>query len=569
MRSSAILGISPVGFNTSTTLLVDGRVDFAVEEERLNREKRTRRFPAAGISAALAHAGLKFDDVEAVAVSWNPAINLEHFNLAQSGRIRYPGEILYSVPNYLMRMSASKEAWLTEQDITYTDGNVLRTVFVDHHFAHAASFFVSPFDDAAILTIDAFGERPCVTFSRGQANRIERLWLQEFPHSLGAYYSTFTEFCGFSPQGDEWKLMGASPYGNAKRFLPKLRELFSLKEDGSFEIDLNCFNHYQFHRPHYYSPKMAEHLGIPPNPIDRPLTEEYYDLAAAAQTVFEEVYTHLAVALRKRTGLRRLVLAGGSALNSVANGKIAAAAGYDDLFIPPVPDDSGGSLGAAYAVHCQLRGRPRGPVLKHNFFGPAYDDKAVQAVLDRCGLRYTKLADAATAAADLIADGKIIGWFQGALEFGDRALGGRSILADPRRAEMKDKVNALIKYREMFRPFAPAILAEAQGDYFESSVATPFMEKVFRVRAEKRAEIPAVVHVDGSGRLQTVTAEQNGKFHKLISAFRARTNVPVVLNTSFNVKGEPMVCAPEDALRTFFTSGLDALVIESFLLEKK
>ena len=564
-----ILGLSSSGYNTASVLLVDGNVIHAVEEERLVREKRTRRFPIAGIRAALDHAGLEFDDIDVVAVGWNPAINLEALSVAQSQRHRYLGELLYSVPNHLMSMKANNHAALSRQQIDFLDGSSTEIVFVTHHASHAASFFFSAFDEAAILTADAFGEKQSATFSYGKDHTIETLWDQEFPHALGSFYACFTEYCGFKPQSDEWKLMGASPFGDPTRFKDKLRTLIDFKDDGGFDLDLRYFNHFQFHRPLLHTSKMRQLLGIPPNARDKPLAQDYYDLAAAAQAVFEDIYMHLLRALHHRTGQRRVVIAGGTALNSVANGKVLTETPFEDMFVPPVPDDSGCSIGAALYVHHQLNGARRSYVMRDNYLGPGWSNEEIEAELVRCKIGYEILSDPPRTAAELIAEGNIIGWLQGRLEFGDRALGNRSILADPRDEAMKDRVNAMVKYREPFRPFAPSILAERVDEFFVDAVPTPFMEKVFQIRLDKRSVIPAVTHVDGSGRLQTVTAEQNPLYHRLIRAFDDLTGVPIVLNTSFNLKGEAMVCSPRDALRTFYSSGLDALIMGNNLVYKQ
>ncbi len=566
--SRKILGISPVGFNTSCTLLVDGKVVFAVEEERLTREKRTRSFPVQGIREALKTASLRLQDLDAIAVSWNPAINLEAFNLAQSQRPRYLGELFYSVPNYLMALKEGNFAAAAEQTLHFLDEAQVRVHYVTHHLAHAAAFFVSPYEEAAIMTVDAFGEKDCVTFNKGKANKIQSLWSQEFPHSLGSFYSAITEYLGFQAQSDEWKLMGASSYGDSNRFYPKLRSLIHWKNDDGFELDLTHFNHYQFHRPSRYTPKLIQHLGIPPNRRDQPLNAEQYDLAAAAQRVTEEVYFRLLQQLHARTRSKNLVLAGGVAFNSVANGKILEQTPFRQVFIPPVPDDAGGSLGAAYHCHHQIFGQPRCHILRSNYFGPGFSNEEIRSLLRKFKINYSTHKDIARTAAKLVASDKIIGWFQGRLEFGDRALGNRSILADPRDASMKDRVNETVKYREPFRPFAPSILTEHINDYFENAVPTPFMEKVFMIREEKRKLIPAVTHVDGTGRLQTVDRKQNPLYWQLIDEFRKITGLPLVLNTSFNLKGEPMVCSPQDAVRTFFSSGLDALVMGDCLLQK-
>jgi len=569
MTDSRILGLSPVGFNTATTLVVNGQCVYAVEEERLIRAKRTRNFPAQGIRAALDHAGLAFTDIDTVAVSWNPAINIEVNNAAQSGRARYLGEIFYSVPSNLMALGPKgSDITLSQQKISYSDGRELSIAYVNHHVAHAACFFVSPFEEAAVLTVDAFGEKNCVTFSRGRGNRLEQIWTQDFPHTLGSFYSAMTEFCGFAPQNDEWKLMGASSYGDADRFYAPLMGLFDLHEEAGFSLDLGPFNFHQFHRPGFSNAGMETLLGMKANGRDVPLTQDYYDLAASAQRVAEDIYLHLLNQLHRHTGLDSVVIAGGVALNCVANGKVLSQTPFKNIFVPPVPDDSGGSLGAAYYMHCQVNGGQRDFVMDANYLGPGFDDAEIAATLAKYKLQSERVDNPADCAAGLIADGNIIGWFQGRLEFGDRALGNRSILADPRDAEMKDKVNETIKYREPFRPFAPAIMERFRDDYFEGACPTPFMEKAFPIRPERHAEIPAVTHVDGTGRLQTVGEKQNPLFHSLIEAFHKRTGVPVVLNTSFNLKGEPVVCTPEDAVRTFFSCGLDALVIGNHVLRK-
>ena len=568
MPADKILGLNAVGFNTAATLVCDGQVVFAAEEERLIREKRTRRFPMQAIREALRVAGLRLEDLDGVAVGWNPAINLEAFNPAQSQRQRFMGELFYSVPNHLMTLQQDSAPLLSRQTVEFLDGSQLNVSYVTHHLAHAASFFCSPFDRAAIMTIDAFGERQSVLFAVGEGERLRTVWSQDFPHSLGAFYSTMTEYLGFRAQSDEWKVMGASAYGDPGRFEGRLRDLVHLKDDGGFELDLLYFNHYQFPRTQRYTSRLRDHLSLEPNEAGRPLTQEYYDFAAAAQQVTEDVYFHLLNQLHARTGVTKLVVAGGVAFNSVANGKIRQRTPFTQVFVPPVPDDSGVSLGAALYVCHQLEGRPREYVMTSNYLGPGYSDAEIQDALVQFKVRHCVVPRPARSAAELVAAGKIVGWFQGRLEFGDRALGNRSILADPRDASMKDRVNDTVKYREPFRPFAPSILIDEVGEFFVDAGPTPFMENVFPIRPEKRALIPAVTHVDGTGRLQTVSREQNPLYFDLIEEFRRLTGVPVVLNTSFNLNGEPIVCSPQDALRTFFSSGLDALVMGNCLVEK-
>jgi carbamoyltransferase len=418
------------------------------------------------------------------------------------------------------------------------------------------------------MTVDAFGEKQTTTFAIGEDSTVNQIWSQEFPHSLGGFYSTMTEYLGFRAQSDEWKLMGASSYGDGKRFYKILRSLVNLTDGNGFELDLRYFNFYQFHRPNRYTKKMEQLIGLPPNKVDEPLNQDYYDLAAASQDIFEDIYIHLINQLHKQTKRNNLVLSGGSALNSVTNGKVLNLTQFENVFIPPSPDDSGTSLGAAYYVYHNIFGHRKSFVMSSNYWGPSYTNSEIKVELNKYKIQYRLSDSVELEAAELISQGKIIGWFQGALEFGDRALGNRSILADPRDSSMKDKVNETVKYREPFRPFAPSVLIEKADEYFENFVETPYMEKVFPIIVHKRSEIPAVTHIDGSGRLQTVRKKDNPKYYALIKNFFKITGVPVVLNTSFNLKGEAIVCSPADAIRTFYSSGLDALVIGDYLIVK-
>jgi len=569
MTNSTILGLNAIGFNTASALIVNGKCEFAVEEERLTREKRTRRFPESGIRTALAYSDISLNEVDTVAIAWNPAINLEAHRATESGQPRFLGEIFYSVPSNLMALNPNKkEIQISKQSILYHDGQELSISYVNHHIAHAASFFVSPFEKAAILTIDAFGEKHSVTFSCGTDNQLKQLWGQQFPHTLGSFYSSMTAFCGFRPQAEEWKLMGASGYGDPSTFYSPLRALFHLEESVGFKMDLSVFNFHQFHLPGFFNEKLESHLGLSANTKNTPLSQNYFDIAAATQRVTEEVYLHMLRQLYDRTKLKSLVVAGGVALNCVANGKILAETPFNEVFIPPVPDDSGGSLGAAFYVHCHVNRGKRDFVLENNYLGPSYSDHEIMDTLERHKIVFEQLDDPAETAAQLIFENCILGWFQGRLEFGDRALGNRSILADPRDPSMKDRINSAIKFREHFRPFAPMILEESLETYFENASTTPYMEKAFEIRSDRRAEIPAVTHVDGTARLQTVSQSQNPLLYRLIAAFERHTTVPIVLNTSFNIQGEPIVCSPNDAVRTFYSCGLDALIIGPYLIRK-
>lgn len=563
-----ILGLNSGGPNTAAVLLVDGKIVYAVEEERLIREKQTRKFPSNAIKAILEFSNIELEDLDAVAINWNPAINLEAPNIPQNQRARYMGEIYSQIPYHLMSLKSDNSSSRSQQTLYFLDNSKMDIHYIPHHMAHASCFFCSPFENAAVLTTDAFGEKQTVTFSEGKGNKLNLVWSQEFPHSLGSFYSVFTEYLGFTPSSEEWKLMGASSYGNADKFYGKLLQTLRLIDTGGFELDLTYFNHYQFYRPGMFTPKLVQLIGIAPRKEGAPLTQDHYDLAAAAQKVFEEIYFHLLSNLQQITGQKNLIISGGAALNCVANGLVLEKTSFSDIFVPPVPDDSGGALGAAYYLYNHIMQEKRGPAMNSNYLGPGFSNEEIIEFLNKTGISFTQLENPAKDAAKMISEGKIIGWFQGRLEFGDRALGDRSILADPRDPEMKRKVNATIKYREDFRPFAPSIHIEAIGEYFENAVSTPFMEKASRIRPGKHKIIPAVTHVDGTGRLQTVSKYQNPLYWDLINEFKKITGVPIVLNTSFNLKGEPIVCSPKDAVRTFFSSGLDGLVLGKCLVKK-
>lgn len=562
-----ILGLNAIGFNTSASLLKDGKLIGAIEEERLTRNKRTRNFPNLSIKYLLKKNNLKFNDIDAVGISWNPTINLEKFDKANSENHSYIPNILHSVPSNLMHFSNRKAFKYFKQELTVEKNKKVPIYYINHHYCHAANFFVSPFKSSSILTVDAFGEKQSVGFFRGESNNIESLWSQQFPHSLGAFYSTFTEICGFKPQNDEWKLMGAAAYGNKNTYYKKIKKLVTLIPNNGFEIDLKFFNHYMFHRPNYYNKKLLSYLNIKKNTSEI-LNSKYFNLAAASQLVFEDIYFHLINSLFKRNKNNNLVISGGSALNSLANGKVLKKTKFKNLFIPPVPDDSGAGLGAANFLFNVINKNKKRYTMSNNYLGPEFNNNEIKKNLNKYKIKYQYINNVSKEAAKSIANSKIIGWFQGKIEFGDRALGNRSILADPRNKNMKSKVNNSIKYREQFRPFAPAILSEHTSDFFEDSQSSFFMERALKIKKIKQKLIPAVTHLDGTGRLQTVTKLNNQKFYDLIMEFYKLTKIPVVLNTSFNYKGDPIVCSPDDAIKTFYLSGLDELYLGNYRIIK-
>tara|TARA_B100001059_G_C17800527_1_gene565893 strand:+ start:90 stop:1793 length:1704 start_codon:yes stop_codon:yes gene_type:complete len=563
-----ILGLNAIGINTSASLIIDNKIISAIEEERLIRQKRTRKFPIESINYCLSNAKIKLSDLTAIAISWNPAINLEKFNSNMSQNLNYIPSMLHSTINYFMKdQKINKDNDYFCQILKLADKKQLKIYYVNHHLSHASNFYFSPFSEAAILTLDGFGENECMGFYHGRKNNIKKILTQNFPHSLGSFYSTITEFCGFKPQGEEWKLMGASSYGNNSKYYKLIRDLVILTDKG-FELNLNYFNHYMFHRPNYFNDRLIDYLKTQPNQDGNKLNKKYFDIAYAGQKVFEDIYYHVINLLYKKNKSENLIISGGCALNCVANGKITSKTRFKNIFIPPVPDDSGAGLGAAYFVSNNILKTKQNFTMKHNYFGPNYSNKYIEKKLKKYLIKFTFHKNILEQAVQSIIEGKIIGWFQGELEFGDRALGNRSILADPRRVDIKDKINKKIKYREQFRPFAPAILEEKVSEFFEKEEKSVFMERALKIKKNKRSKIPSVTHIDGTGRLQTVNKKTNQKFYNLINEFYKMTNIPILLNTSFNIQGEPVVCSIEDALKNFYLSGLDELYIGDYLIKK-
>jgi len=563
-----ILGLNSIGFNTSASLICGNKIIAAIEEERLSREKRTRKFPDKAIKFCLDKGNIKLEDLEAIAISWNPIINLENFDINSSRNSSYFPNILHSTINNVMKEIKGIKKDFFLQKLPLNNGKKLKIFFVNHHLSHASSFFVSNFKEASVITVDAFGENQCVGFYSGKKNHVKKIFQQNFPHSLGSFYSTFTEFCGFKPKSEEWKLMGASAYGKKSLYQKKIDKLIKLEKDGKFFLDLKYFNHYMFHRPGYVNKNLEDLLGLKKNKLNQDLKKEYFDIAFAAQKTFEKIYLNLIKNIYKKNKSKNLVLAGGAALNCVANGKVLSNSNFKNIFVPPFPDDSGAGLGAALFVNSLISKKNSQIQFKHNYLGPSFTNNEILKVMKKFKLKHELIKNIFDSASESIVKGKIIGWFQGSLEFGDRALGNRSILADPRNKLMKDKINRFIKYRENFRPFAPAILEEKAKEYFENYQESFFMEKTLHIKSIKKRLIPSVTHVDGSGRLQTVSKNSNPSFYNLIKSFYEKTGIPVLLNTSFNVQGEPIVCSVEDAIKNFYLSGLDELYIGNYKIKK-
>jgi carbamoyltransferase len=579
-----ILGINAYHGNASAAIVCDGRLIAAVEEERFNRVKYAAGFPAQAIRYCLKEAGLTLSDIDHVAVPRNPYARLGtklFYALRMPSFARERIRVMTKFTGIPEALAAAFEA----------DAKKIGAKFhrIEHHQAHLASaFFVSPFERAALLSADGLGDFASTMWGEGEGPSMRVEGVVAFPHSLGLFYTAVTQYLGFLKFGDEYKVMGLAAYGHAEQkdvFRDILR--FESSSDGNgFRLGLDYFTHHRTGPEmswaeadktptlgKMFSKKMAKRLG-PVRAPEEALEERHRNLACSLQARLEDVYLGMLKKLAERTELKALCLAGGVAFNCLANGKIFDATPFEQVYVHPAAGDAGLAVGAAFYVWHQKLGKPRCFVMDHAYWGPGYSREEIRRAMDSDGLgvRGYSIAELpeeelSRRAAAIIADGKILGWFQGRAEWGPRALGNRSIVGDPRRPEMKEILNRRIKHREVFRPFAPSILAENTAEYFERSHPSPFMNFAYSVRAEKRDKIPAPTHVDGTGRLQTVTREANPRYHALISAFRGLTGVPVVLNTSFN-DNEPIVCRPEEAIDCFLRTQMDALVLGDFLISR-
>ena len=579
-----ILGINAYHGNASAAIVCDGRLIAAVEEERFNRVKYAAGFPAQAIRYCLKAAGLTLNEIDHVAVPRNPYARLAtkiFYALRMPSFARERAKVLVKFQGIPEALAQAFDA----------DPKKIRAKFhrVEHHQAHlASSFYCSPFDRAALLSADGLGDFASTMWGVGSGSRMKIEGAIAFPHSLGLFYSAVTQYLGFLKFGDEYKVMGLAAYGQPEQ-LESFREIVRFENGSSrngFRLGLDYFSHHRTGPEmswaeadktptlgKLFSERMERRLGPARSP-DQALEQRHRNLAASLQARLEEVYLGMLKKLADRTRMKAVCLAGGVAFNCVANGKIFDATPFEQVYVHPAAGDGGLSVGAAFFVWHQILGKSRSFVMDHAYWGPEYSFEEIRRAVDSNGLAQKGCViseldeqELMRRAAAIIADGKILGWFQGRAEWGPRALGNRSIVADPRRSEMKDVLNQRIKHREIFRPFAPSILEEATSDYFEKSHPSPFMTLAYAVRPERRDRIPAPTHVDGSGRLQTVTREANPRYHALISAFRDLTGVPVVLNTSFN-DNEPIVCRPEEAIDCFQRTQMDALVLGDFLITR-
>jgi carbamoyltransferase len=566
-----VLGICHDVLICSAALIEDGEVLAAAPEERFDRQKQSRVFPAKAMQWCLDEAGITLGDVDEIAIAWNPSIDLQTLPAGWLDARRHRGEHFTSVPGRLMRLSGGVPAHMVTLADSFEGAPPI--TFVNHYDSHIGnSYHLSGWDSAALCVLDGRAERQTSLLASAEGTKITRLNEVAFPHSLGLLYGTITQFLGYRADSDEWKVMAMGSHQDPEnRYLDLLRQMVHVNDDGTFRLDLSYFEFYNQFDPRMYSDRFVAEFGQPRRRHDD-ITAEHELLASACQRIFEEATTKILHALHEQTGQSRLCVSGGCFMNSVFNGKITEVTPFEEVFISSCPDDSGTAVGAAMYLEAERTGKlQRTTPMPSNYWGPEYSDEECKAVVDKCRLpNVTVVDDPSAAAAQDLVDGRLLGWFQGRMEFGQRALGARSILCDPRREDGKAVVNAAVKFREGYRPFAPAILAEKVHEWFEApeGARVPFMERVYQFRPEQAPKVPAVVHTDGSGRVQTVDAETASRYHALIAEFDRLTGVPIVLNTSFNLNGEPVVMTPEDAIRTFYTCALDVLYLGNVRIAK-
>ncbi len=561
-----VLGLNFYYHDSTACILIDGKLVAAIEEERLNRDKHTQAFPYLSIDKCLEIAGINYGDIDHIAISIKPSHNLDKKIKYYLGSKRRWGH--YYRWEILRNKGKIKEfdGWYKK---IYTKGVKEPEVhFIPHHLCHApGTFFVSPYEKAAILGIDGSGEWATSWIGYGENNSIQKFGESFFPNSLGSLYEAVTQFCGFKPNYDEGKTMGLAPMGNPDTYFNEIASIVKVNKDGDIKIDLDLFQFQDFKWKNLLSEKFFTKFGKGRDK-NGPFEQHHMDMAAAFQKVLEERVLEMCEILYEKTKAKYLVIGGGVSLNSVMNGRIVRESMFEDVYVMPAAGDNGTAIGAAYYLYNGILNKPRVFVHDNPYVGTSYTNEEIKKVLQGAKLKYVYHEDICEVAADLLAEGKIIGWFQGAMEIGPRALGNRSILANPAFPDMKDKINSEVKFREAYRPFAPSATVESYQDYFDLEVEAPFMLKVCPVKEDKKTVIPAVTHVDGSARLQTVRKEINPRYHELITALGKRTGVPVVLNTSFNIQGEPVVESPVHAIRCFYSNGLDALVLGNYLLTK-
>ncbi|MFH0980805.1 MAG: carbamoyltransferase [Planctomycetota bacterium] len=563
-----VLGISCYYHDAGAALVHDGQLVAAAEEERFNRQKHYSDFPVQAIRYCLAQAGIGIDEVDYIGFYEKPLVKFSR--ILETTLACWPRTYSTWVKSMPIWLMTKLRIGRTIQKELHTNKDVY---YCQHHLAHAAgAFLVSEFDEAAIITADGVGEWTTTAWGVGQGTEIRIHKEIRFPHSVGLLFSAITAYLGFRVNDAEWKVMGLAPYGRPT-YVDKFREVVDIHEDGSFRLNMKYFAH-THSTTRIFNRNWEKLFGRPQRPRETELDEFHQDIAHSGQKMVEEIMVKMATHVRRITGLDHLCVGGGVGLNCVANWRMLQESGFERIFIQPAAGDSGGALGTAFYLCNSVLKHPRTFVMRHACWGPAFTNQEIQAALARNHLAHQyhdREEDLLDTTAALIEEGKVVGWFQGRMEFGPRALGARSLVADARNPKMKDIINAKVKFREAFRPFAPSVLKERAHEYFEmpAGMDAPFMLLVPKVRAEKQSVVPAITHRDGTGRVQTVTEAENGRYYRLIKTFAQRTGVPLVINTSFNVRGEPIVCTPQDAINTFVNTGIDVLVIGNYLVQEK
>ncbi len=566
-----VLGLNHGEFNSSAAILENGKVIAGSPEERFSRRKLTKDFPINSVKFCLDYVKKQLNDCSCVAQAWNPGEYWQKFNPLISSFRSKREDYFFTIPDNLLNVSERKAPkWVI---MNFENNDSLPPIYyVRHHLAHAANaFFLSPFKESAILTCDWNGEFESTLMGYGHENDIDVIANQSLPHSLGLFYATFTSLLGYRPDSDEWKVMALSAYDvDYEETLKKIRSTIFLKEDGLFELDVSYYLGELSGHSKLYSQKLIDLLGSKEGVSGEEPTDWHLKIAKAMQQVSEEVVIHMLNYLHKKTKSENLAVSGGFFMNSVCNGKILEKSPFKNFYVSYAPSDVGNSIGAAlYVYHC-IHKKQRNIQQNLSYLGPSFTDSEIIQILNRRKIKYEKIDVPEKKIADILSNDGIVACFHGRMEFGERALGNRSILADPRNVKMKDKINLIIKYRENFRPFAPVTLFEKSSIYFDVSkdFECKHMEKVVQIKSEHQKTLGAVTHVDGSGRVQTVKKEDNKFLHSIIIEFEKITGLPILLNTSFNVNGEPIVLSPDDALNTFFNSGLEHLFLENFYIKK-
>ena len=557
---------------SSACLVKNGKLISSSTEERFTRNKLTRDFPYNSIKFCLNKSNLKISDIDAVSIAWNPAINLEVYKKSFSQTHRWFPELLYIIPNNLFNIGKIEANYYTSQQF-YSEKSKkkIEIFYINHHLCHLAqSFLNSGFSSSGLLSIDGFGERTSTAFGVANKKDIKILETIDFPHSLGSFYETVTEFLGYTADADEWKVMGMAAYGDKSRFKKNFDKLIKKTENNSYELNLNYFNHYNFDSPNRFTDKFKKLFHLIEPIKNNIIKKEHFDFAAAAQDKFEDIYEHLLRFFTSKIKSKNICLGGGAIMNCLANGRLSYKFPKKNFYTTFAPDDSGLSIGSALFLSHYIFNKKTDYKSVETSSGIEFNNDEIKKSLKKYKINFKYHKDIENIVSKYILENKTVGWFQGKAEFGQRALGNRSILANPATKNIKDIVNATVKYRESYRPFAPSCLKEDAEKFFKfnKNINPYYMQYAVEAKSMAKKLIPSVVHEDNTSRIQIVLREKNKRYHELLKQLKEKSGIGIVLNTSFNLKGEPVVNTPEDALRTFFSSGLDILCLGNFIIKK-